>query len=87
MSRRYGGRCSPRGEEHTCDEPAETLQKIGQGVIKAAAALQQQPAAAADLIKLPPSKPSFGWLDMLRNSDPSFAAGSGPDRSAMFALS
>ena len=67
-------------------QPAETLQKIGQGVIKADAALQQQPAAAADLIKLPPSKPSFGWLDMLRNSDPSFAAGSGPDRSAMFAL-
>ncbi|MCX5516730.1 peptidase S8 [Kaistia algarum] len=65
---------------------AETLQKIGQGVMKAAAALQQQPVAVAKLVKLPPAKASLGWLDILLGTDPSFAAASGDGRGQMLAL-
>lgn len=65
---------------------AETLEKIGQGVLKAAAALQNRPANAADLSRLPPAKASLGWLDILLDADPSLAAGPDGARKAMVGL-
>jgi hypothetical protein len=70
--------------------PAETFEKIGQGVLKADDALAIQPAAAADLVKLPPAQASWGWLDLLFDTGVSFAPGATPSatdgRAAMFAL-
>jgi subtilisin family serine protease len=65
---------------------AETLEKIGQGVMKAAAALRLQPLAAADLTRLPPAQASLGWLDILLGTDPSLAVGPVSGRRAMLAL-
>lgn len=70
----------------TAMNKAETLEKIGQGVMKALAALGQRPAAAADLVKLPPAKSSWSWLDLALDTDPSLAAGPAATRKAMFAL-
>jgi hypothetical protein len=66
--------------------PAETLEKIGQGVLKADAALTVQPAAAADLAKLPPAQASWGWLDLILGGGVSLAPGAPDGRAAMFAL-
>ena len=65
---------------------AETFEKIGQGVLKAAAALTVQPAAAAALKKLPPAEASWGWLDLVVGGGVSVAPTVGRDRAAMFAL-
>ena len=65
---------------------AETFEKIGQGVLKAAAALAVQPAAAANLRKLPPAEASWGWLDLVFGGGVSVAPGVNRGRAAMFAL-
>ncbi|UVK36996.1 S8 family serine peptidase [Mesorhizobium sp. AR10] len=44
---------------------AETLQKIGQGVVRAGAALSVMPRAENQLTKLPPAQSSWGWLDFI----------------------
>lgn len=44
---------------------AETLQKLGQGVLQAQAALAVQPLPEAQLRKLPPAVASWSWLDLL----------------------
>jgi hypothetical protein len=44
---------------------AETLEKIGQGVLNAAAALHQAPAVAAELRRLPPAEESWDWLNLI----------------------
>lgn len=44
---------------------AQTLQKIGQGVVRADAALAVMPRAENQLQKLPPAKYSWGWLDLI----------------------
>jgi subtilisin family serine protease len=51
----------------------ETREKIGQGVIKAQAALAVQPAARNQLKKLPPAKASWPWLDLLTGGGVSIA--------------
>ncbi len=67
-------------------DAAETRQMIGQGVVKAAAALNIQPAAAATLTRLKPSKASWGWLDLLFNTGVGLAEGMAPARKAMLSL-
>lgn len=64
---------------------AETREKIGQGALRAARALAERPAAARDLVKLPPAEASWGWLDLLLDRDPSLAAAA-DGRTAMLAL-
>jgi hypothetical protein len=54
---------------------AETREKIGQGVLKAHAALEVRPPAASALRKLPPAEPSWSWLDMLFGVNVSLAPG------------
>lgn len=66
--------------------PAETLEKIGQGVLKADAALAVAPAAASDLARVPRAKASWGWLDLILGRDAGLAAGAGIDRAGMFKL-
>lgn len=65
---------------------AETLEKIGQGVLKADAALAIRPPAAADLVKLPPAEASWGWLNLIFGGGVSLAPGASGDRATMFAL-
>ena len=65
---------------------AETLKKIGQGVLKANAALAAQPAAEAELVKLAPAKASWGWLDLIFGGGVSFAEGADRGRAAMYKL-
>lgn len=64
----------------------ETLEKIGQGVMKAADALKIAPATASDLVKLPPSQSSWGWLDLITGSGVRLAPGTADPRQAMLAL-
>ena len=54
---------------------AETREKIGQGVLKALAALDVRPPAASALTKLPPAEASWSWLDMLFGVNVSLAPG------------
>jgi hypothetical protein len=54
---------------------AETREKIGQGVLKAHAALDVRPPAASTLTKLPPAEASWSWLDMLFGVNVSLAPG------------
>ena len=65
---------------------AETFEKIGQGVLKADAALAIKPAAEADLAKLPPAEASWGWLDLIVGGGVSLTPGAIGGRTAMFAL-
>jgi hypothetical protein len=65
---------------------AETLKKIGQGVLKANAALAVQPAAEAELVKLAPARASWGWLDLIFGGGVSFAEGADHGRAAMYKL-
>lgn len=44
---------------------AETLEKIGQGVVRAEAALAVAPQPESQLRKLPPAVESWGWLNLL----------------------
>ena len=43
----------------------ETFEKIGNGVLKANAALAIRPALAKDLVKLPEAREGWGWLDLI----------------------
>ena len=67
---------------------AETLEKIGQGVLKVDAALQVSPPAEADLRKLPPAEASWSWVNMIFGGGVSLALGGrlSPQRQAMLAL-
>jgi hypothetical protein len=64
----------------------ETLEKIGQGVLKADEALAITPPAAADLAKLPPAQESWGWLDLIMGGGVSVAPAAGDGRAAMLKL-
>ena len=55
---------------------AETLEKIGQGVVKADAALVVMPRPESQLRKLPPAEDSWPWLDLVLGGGVSLAAGS-----------
>ena len=46
-------------------DAAETLEKIGQGVVKADAALAVTPRPESQLRKLPPAEDSWPWLDLV----------------------
>ena len=64
----------------------ETRSKIGQGVLRADAALAIAPPKASDLQKLPPAQASWTWAaDVLFGSGVSMAAQTSP-RNAMLAL-
>lgn len=65
---------------------AEALEKIGQGVLKADAALAIQPAAAAKLTKLPEAEASWGWLNLIFGGGVSLAPGAAGGSTAMYAL-
>lgn len=60
-------------------DAAETREKIGQGVLKADAALDIRPPAASALTKTPPAEPSWTWLDMITGSNVSVAPGQPAD--------
>ncbi len=64
----------------------ETFEKLGQGCLRADAALAIQPANAADLVRFAPAIASWGWLDLLLNGGVSLAPGEGGARAAMFSL-
>ena len=53
---------------------AETLEKIGQGVVKADAALAVMPRPESQLRKLPPAEDSWPWLDLVFGGGVSLAA-------------
>ena len=63
----------------------ETLAKIGQGVLRADAALAQKPANAASLAASPVARESWGWLDLVLGADGPAVAAS-PARLAMLKL-
>ena len=67
---------------------AETFEKIGQGVLKADAALAVAPPAEEKLHKLPPAQASWSWLDMIFGGGVSLAPSRGvlPKQRAMLAL-
>lgn len=53
----------------------ETFEKIGQGVLQAAKALDIQPLPEGALVKTPPAKPSWGWVNMIFGGGVSIAPG------------
>ena len=61
---------------------AETLEKIGQGVVKAEAALAVMPRPESQLRKLPPAKDSWPWLDLVLGGGVSLTAAARPRCSA-----
>jgi hypothetical protein len=67
---------------------AATREKIGQGVLRASAALAISPPAEADLKKLPPAQSSWSWLNLIFGGGVSFAGAGGlsPQRQKMLAL-
>jgi hypothetical protein len=68
---------------------AETKEKIGQGVLRAGAALAIKPPAEAELRKLPPAQASWSWLNMIFGGGVSFAIEGGAmplQRQKMLAL-
>jgi hypothetical protein len=67
---------------------AETRDKIGQGVLRADAALTIKPPAEAELTKLPPAQASWSWLNMIFGGGVSFAieGGISQQRQKMLAL-
>ncbi|WP_372394251.1 S8 family serine peptidase [Azospirillum sp. HJ39] len=68
-------------------DAAETLEKIGQGVLKADAALSVSFArAAAKLTRLPPAEASWSWINLIFGGGVSIAPGAPGGREAMFAL-
>ena len=64
----------------------ETFQKIGQGVMRADAALSVQPKAESELTKLPPAEASWSWLNVVVGGGVSLAPGLDPRRQAMLTL-
>ncbi|WP_431858099.1 S8 family serine peptidase [Azospirillum sp.] len=71
----------------TAMDAAETLEKIGQGVLKADAALAVPFAkAAAKLTRLPPAEASWSWINLILGGGVSVAPGAPAGREAMFAL-
>lgn len=64
---------------------SETLQKIGNGVVLAETALNVLPLAQAKLVKTPPAKDSWPWIDLLFGSNVS-AAPDDQQRQRMLAL-
>ena len=56
-------------------DAAKTFETIGQGVLKADAALAFAPPAHATLQRLPPAEASWSWLDMLTGGGVSLAPG------------
>nr|WP_295828765.1 S8 family serine peptidase [uncultured Azospirillum sp.] len=68
-------------------DAAETQEKIGQGVLKADAALAVPFAkAAARLTRLPPAEASWSWINLILGGGVSIAPGPLAGREAMFAL-
>ena len=67
---------------------AATKERIGQGVLRANAALAISPPAEAALKKLPPAQPSWSWLNLIFGGGVSFtgAADLSPQRRKMLAL-
>lgn len=67
--------------------PEETREKIGQGILKAHAALQSKPLPAGELRRLPPAEASWSWLDLIFGGGVSLAPGpASAARRAMLAL-
>ena len=65
----------------------ETLEKIGQGELKAAKALSIAPQAESALKKLPPAEPSWGWLNLITGAGGvSIAPGISAPQAEMLAL-
>jgi hypothetical protein len=64
---------------------SETLQKIGNGVVLAETALNVLPLAQAKLVKTPPAKDSWPWIDLLFGGNVSAAPGD-QQRQRMLAL-
>ncbi len=69
-------------------DPRETHDKIGQGVLRADAALAIRPPAEAELTKLPPAQASWSWLNLIFGGGVSFAVTGAisPQRQKMLAL-
>jgi hypothetical protein len=67
---------------------AATKERIGQGVLRASAALAISPPAEAALKKLPPAQPTWSWLNLIFGGGVSFAGAGGlsPQRQKMLAL-
>jgi hypothetical protein len=63
---------------------AETRQKIGQGVLRAEAALDIKPLPENQLVKLPPAEASWSWTNLIFGGGVSF--GPTGQREAMLAL-
>jgi len=69
-------------------DAAATKERIGQGVLRANAALAISPPAESDLRKLPPAQPSWSWLNLIFGGGVSFAGAAdiSPQRQKMLAL-
>jgi Subtilase family len=67
---------------------AATKERIGQGVLRANAALAISPPAESELSKLPPAQASWSWLNLIFGGSVSFAGAQGlsPQRQKMLAL-
>ena len=64
----------------------ETREKIGQGLMRADAALAIKPRPESELQKLPPAEASWSWLNMLVGGGVSLAPDASSQRRAMLAL-
>ena len=64
----------------------EAFEKIGQGVLKVADALDIEPAAAASLTRLPLAEASWDWVNLIFGGGVSAAPGGPGGRAAMLAL-
>lgn len=64
----------------------ETFEKVGQGVLKAQAALAVQPPAKEQLVPQPPASASWSWLEQLLGTDFGLAGPPGDARREMLAL-
>lgn len=51
----------------------EVFEKLGKGVVQAFSSLQIKPMAQKNLVKLPPARPSWPWLDLLTDGGVSIA--------------
>jgi hypothetical protein len=65
-------------------DPTETREKLGQGILKAAAAVAIEPLPEAQLTKLPPAEASWSWLNFVVGGGVSVAPSDA--RRAMLAL-
>jgi Subtilase family len=64
----------------------ETLEKLGQGVLRAHKALDMRPRLESELVELPPAKASWSWLNLLLGGGVSLGRPYSPQQLAMFHL-